>query len=83
MKFKKRLFYAVLILLVLFVANIFISTGYFRTIENKFEGEIFKKIKIAGAEDITISRKDSFAIVSSTARNHFQIQHKRMEGYIL
>ena len=71
MKFKKRLFYAVLILLILFVANIFISTGFFRTIENKFEGDVFQKINIPGAEDITISRKDSFAIISSTARNHF------------
>lgn len=69
MKFKKRFFYAVLILLVLFIANIFISTGYFRNIENNFEGEIFKTIKIEGAEDITINRKDSFAIVSATARN--------------
>ena len=71
MKFKKRIFYAVIILLLLFVANIFISTGYFRTIENTFEGEILQKINIAGAEDITISRKDSFAIVSSTVRKVF------------
>jgi arylesterase/paraoxonase len=71
MKFKKRIFYAVIILLLLFVANIFISTGYFRTIENTFEGEILQKINIAGAEDITISRKDSFAIVSSTIRKVF------------
>ena len=71
MKFKKRIFYAVLILLILFVANIFISTGFFRTIENKFEGEVYQKLNLVGAEDITISRKDSFAIVSSTARNHF------------
>ena len=71
MKFKKRLFYAILILLILFVADIFISTGYFRSIENNFKGEILKTIKISGAEDITISRKDSFAIVSATARNKF------------
>ncbi len=80
MKFLKRLFFAALILLILFVANIFISTGYFRTIENKFEGEILKKIKIAGAEDITISRKDSFAIVSSTARNHFPSTAQEVGG---
>lgn len=71
MSFKKRMFYAVIILLLLFVANIFISTGYFRTIENTFEGEILQKINIAGAEDITISRKDSFAIISSTERKVF------------
>ncbi len=71
MKFKKRILYALVILLVLFVSNIFISTGYFRGIENSFDGEILAKINIAGAEDITISRKDSFAIISSTKRNKF------------
>ena len=65
---RKRIFYLLLTLLVLYIANIFISTGYFRTIENKFEGEILKKIHLVGAEDITISHLDSFAIISSTAR---------------
>jgi arylesterase/paraoxonase len=69
MKFKKRIFIATAILLLLFVANIFISTGFFRSIENKFNGELIQKINIEGAEDITISKKDSFAIISSTVRN--------------
>ena len=69
MKFKKRIFIATAILLLLFVANIFISTGFFRPIENKFDGELIQKINIEGAEDITISKKDSFAIMSSTIRN--------------
>ncbi|PQB09055.1 hypothetical protein BST83_01555 [Polaribacter filamentus] len=69
MKFKKRIFIATTILLLLFVANIFISTGFFRSIENKFNGELIQKINIEGAEDITISKKDSFAIISSTVRN--------------
>ena len=69
MKFKKRILYAVLILTVLFIANIFISTGFFRTIENKFDGEILKRIAITGAEDMAISREDGFAIISSTKRN--------------
>lgn len=80
MNFKKRIFFAVLVLLILFVANIFISTGYFRTIENKFDGKILKKINIAGAEDITINRKDSFAIVSATARNHFPNNKQEIGG---
>lgn len=71
MNFKKRILYAVFILLLLYVANIFISTGYFRTIENKFDGKILKTINIPGAEDITISHIDSFAIISSTKRNKF------------
>ena len=69
MNFKKRILYAVIILLALFVGNIFMSTGYFKTIKYNFNGEILKEIKITGAEDITISKKDSFAIISATARN--------------
>ncbi len=80
MKFKKRILYAALILLLLFVANIFISTGSFRTIENNFDGEIIEKINIAGAEDITISKKDSFAIISSTARNKFPNTKQEIGG---
>ncbi|PQJ77507.1 SMP-30/gluconolactonase/LRE family protein [Polaribacter glomeratus] len=69
MKFKKRLFYATIILILLFVTDIFISTGFFRSIENKFDGEVIQKINIAGAEDITVSKIDSFAIISATKRN--------------
>lgn len=83
MKFKKRLFYAVLLLLVLFVANIFFSTGYFRTIDNNFDGSVYQKLNIAGAEDITISRKDSFAIISSTARKHFPNEKQEIGGLYL
>jgi len=68
MKLLKRIVVVVLLLIIAFVANIFITTGYFRTIENKFEDDIVKKIKISGAEDITISQIDSFAIISATAR---------------
>lgn len=80
MKFVKRLIYASLLLLVLYVSNIFISTGYFRNIENKFEGKILKKINIPGAEDITLNRKDSFAIVSGTARNKFPNSKQEIGG---
>ena len=80
MKFKKRIFYAVIILLLLFVANIFISTGFFRTIENSFDGKILKKIHIVGAEDITISKKDSFAIISSTDRKEFPKTKQEIGG---
>jgi len=68
MKLLKKTLLLVLLLLVIFVANIFISTGYFRTIVNKFDGDIVKRIEIPGAEDITISLSDSFAIISSTKR---------------
>ena len=65
---KKRVLFSILLLLAMYIANIFISTGFFRTIENTFDGSILQEIKIAGAEDITISQTDHFAIVSATAR---------------
>ncbi|WP_298543024.1 SMP-30/gluconolactonase/LRE family protein [uncultured Aquimarina sp.] len=54
--------------IIAFVAHVLISTGFFRTVENKFEGEIIKKIFIPGAEDITVSPLDGFALISSTDR---------------
>jgi len=71
MRLLKKILFVVFILLIVFVANIFISTGFFRTIENKFEGELVKKIAIPGAEDITISLTDGFAIISSTDRGNY------------
>jgi len=68
---KKGVSLSILILLILFIINIFWSTGFFRTIENQFEGEILKKVSLKGAEDITINKIDSFAIISSTARKSF------------
>jgi len=80
MNFKIRILYAIFILLLLYVANIFISTGFFRTIENNFKGEILKEINLPGAEDITISKIDSFAIVSSTKRNKFPNTKQEIGG---
>jgi len=80
MKLLKKVALLLLILLVAFIANIFISTGFFRTIEPKFEGEIIKKIALSGAEDITISVKDSFAIISSTARKSLPRTEEEIGG---
>ena len=68
---NKRILLLILVLLVLFIINIFWSTGFFRAIENKFEGKILKKVNLTGAEDISISKIDSFAIISSTNRKSF------------
>ncbi len=51
-----------------FIANVMISTGYFRTIENKFVGELVNEIALPGTEDITISQTDGFALISSNDR---------------
>lgn len=84
MRLVKKIVLILIILLVIFVANIFISTGFFRTIENKFDGELVKKIAIPGAEDITISTSDGFAIISSTDRGNFPPLEEEIGGlYIM
>lgn len=70
----------VLVLIISFVAYIFLSTGYFRTIENRFDGEIAKRISIPGAEDIMVSLTDSFALISSTYRRGIQPENERKDG---
>jgi arylesterase / paraoxonase len=80
MKRFKKVILLVLVLIVIFVANIFISTGYFRTIEPKFDGEIVKRIAIPGAEDITVSAIDRFAIISSTDRGVFPQEKEQFGG---
>jgi len=67
----KKLLLLFLLILVGFVLYTFISTGFFRTVENRFDGETVLEIPIKGAEDISISLEDSFAIVSATARLTF------------
>jgi len=67
---KKTILVVGLIILVflLYVLNIFVSTGYFREITPFMAGEVIKKIEIPGAEDITISYEGQFALISSDDR---------------
>lgn len=71
---------ALFILLIFFVGNIFLSTGFFRSIENEFDGRIVKKIALPGAEDITVSMSDSFALISSTDRRGYRPYEDRKDG---
>ena len=66
MKILKKSLLFLLALILIFAVYTFISTGFFRTIENRFDGKILAKVNLPGAEDIIVSRIDSFAIVSST-----------------
>ena len=83
MKIAKKILLLIFIVIFIFIAHIFISTGYFRTIENKFDGKIVKKIKIAGAEDITVSKQDAFAIISSTDRKKLPTTEEEFGGLYL
>lgn len=66
-----------------FVLYTFYSTGFFRTIENRFDGELLKEINLKGAEDITVSYADSFALISATARLEFPPAEQEHGGLYL
>lgn len=68
MPILKRIVLVVLVLIVAFVTYTLVSTGFFRTVENKFNGVIEKKIALPGAEDIIVNEIDSIALISSTNR---------------
>ena len=80
MRLTKRILLVVLVLLVAFVLHILISTGFFRTIENQFEGTLIKKVSLPGAEDITISNTGEFALISSTDRKAIPLKDEEHGG---
>ena len=69
---KRRSVKIALLILAVFLGYVWYtlqSAGFFRTVENHFEGSVLKQVPLQGAEDITISHTDNFALVSSTKRN--------------
>ena len=68
MKKRSKALILFLLLLIAYVAHILISTGFFRTVTPQFEGQIVQEIQLPGAEDLMVSRVDSFLLVSSTNR---------------
>jgi len=81
-RFKKIIACAVVILL-LYVGYVMVSTGYFRTIKNSFDGKVVKKIKITGAEDITIIPETDFALVSASPRKKDITEQEKLGGLYL
>jgi len=83
MSTPKKVILVLVLALVAFVLYTFYSTGFFRTIENRFDGEVIKEIALKGAEDITISYTDSFALISATARLQFPPTEQEHGGLYL
>lgn len=81
-KFKvlKWLISVLLLIIIGFVANILISTGFFREIENTSIEQTLKSISLDGAEDIMVSYEDSFAIISATDRSVFPAHEQELGG---
>lgn len=65
---KWRVPLLILAALLLYGYHILSSTGYFRVIEPVTPGEIVQKITLPGVEDIQISYRDSFMLLSSDDR---------------
>ncbi|WP_299315072.1 SMP-30/gluconolactonase/LRE family protein [uncultured Aquimarina sp.] len=83
-RFRKRILLILLVAIIAFVAHTLISTGFFRTVENKFKGTVLKKIPIPGAEDITVSTSDGFALISSTNREiHPPVKEEKGGLYLM
>ncbi len=75
-RFKKIFGYTLLVILV-YVGYVFVSTGYFRAIENTFDGTIEREIVIAGAEDIMVIPEKGLALVSASPRkNSLDVQQE-------
>ena len=84
-KMKKilKIVFGLLGVLALFVLYTFITTGFFREIENKFDGEVVMKVPILGAEDMQLSREDQFMIISSDDRAGRRDGNQRQGGLYL
>jgi len=83
MKKLKKLLGFVILLLILFVVYTFISTGFFRSITPKLEGQILQEIQLPGAEDMLVSRVDSFLLISSTNRKVYPPTEEEKGGLYL
>lgn len=83
MSLTKKFLLLAFIALFGFVLYTFYSTGFFRTIENRFDGELVKEIPIQGAEDIIVNEDAGFAIISATARKGFPAVEQEFGGLYL
>lgn len=68
---KKKITLTLFLIPIAIVLHDFISTGLFRTVTNYFDGKVLMEIALKGAEDITVSTPDSFAIISATDRGNY------------
>jgi len=73
-----------LIIIVFYAVYVVFSTGFFRTIENTFDGDVIKKINIEGAEDMMFLADDNFVLVSASPRKKsLKVQQKEGALYLV
>ena len=66
--------------LLLFVLYTFVSTGFFREINNSEDYDLIAKIPLKGAEDLTISYEEQFMLISQDDRAARFRDRKRTGG---
>lgn len=84
MKLLKKIIGYTILAVLAYAAYVVVSTGYFRAIENTFDGEIVKKIYIEGAEDIMMIPETGYALVSASPRKKsLDIQQRQGALYLV
>ena len=68
MKRLLQILFSLIFVLLAFVVYTLTSTGYFRTIEPNFAGQMVQEIDLMGAEDLTVSKDGTFVVISSDDR---------------
>lgn len=71
---------AVLLIIGLFEVYTFLSTGFFREINNSKNYDVIAKVPLKGAEDLTIAYEDQFMIISQDDRAASLHGRKRSGG---
>ena len=67
----KKILSFLVVLLVFFVGYTFISTGFFRAIEQSSPHGVVARVPVKGAEDIVVNQENHFAIISATNRQSY------------
>ena len=72
----------ILLFLGIYITNTLYQSGYFRTIENHFDGTTQKITGLVGTEDITIDQNTGFAFLSSDDRWASLLRNENPKGAI-
>ena len=67
----KKAFAFLFVILFAFVGYTFLTTGFFRVIEESSTNTIVARVQLKGAEDIVVDKEGHFAIISATNRETY------------
>jgi arylesterase / paraoxonase len=82
MKKTLKITLLILFLICIYITNTLYQSGYFKTIQNRFEGKTQKITGLVGTEDITIDQSTGIAFLSSDDRWAFRLRKQSPKGAI-